>query len=158
MKYILVFLACFCSLAHSSDRIISDIFESSDKKYWHNLKSDDVYHGQVFADEKGKYQKAEGVYEQGSGICKNNQGEAGNILIYTGEVQCCMEMRAVGDSWVMSKIWVSGTGAGYRLCKNQLQKRICRDAYPAGSCDEILVKKGYKPQKINITKPSTLTQ
>ncbi len=71
---------------------------------------------------------AVGVFREGDGVCwttlSDGTKQPGNVLIYVGEVQCCMSAEAISDKVAFTQVWVKGTGVGYRMCTNQVFRRV----------------------------------
>ncbi len=68
--------------------------------------------------------RVEGVYREGPGVCwlTGNDGtrQNGDVLIYVGEVQCCIQSEQISDKLAFTSLWVQGTGPAYRMCKSQV--------------------------------------
>ena len=104
---------------------ISGAYVSLDGKYGHDFKSSGDYSGVI---KEEKEYSVTGVYELGDQICwsANQDGTktaTGNVILYLGELQCCLEFRQISKKFAVSEIWAKGTGVGYRLCHNQVLQR-----------------------------------
>lgn len=68
-----------------------------------------------------------GVFRQGPDTCWLNLNDGskktGNLLLYVGEVQCCLSVVAISDKLGFTRIWIDGTGFGYRMCTNQVFRK-----------------------------------
>ncbi|MEJ1407110.1 MAG: hypothetical protein Q2484_17025 [Candidatus Sedimenticola sp. (ex Thyasira tokunagai)] len=101
-------------------------YESLDGKYKHEFKASGDYSG---AAKLSKTYSGTGLYEKASEICwvpkkDGTKGATGNVILYVGEAQCCLEFRQISNKFAVSKIWVKGTGTGYVLCQNQVLQKI----------------------------------
>jgi len=105
-----------------SNPIVDGDYKSSDGKYHHVFRASGDYWGHHTYD-NSPGSSVEGVFEQGEGVCRNRLGEGGNIKFYVEEVQCCLKLKKISDKFVVSKIWVEGTGTGYALCNNHVLNR-----------------------------------
>jgi hypothetical protein len=115
-----------CSLNSYSEPLVAGKYESLDGQFQHDFKVSGDYRG--LAKHSGKDYSGIGLYEQGSEICwfpnkDGTKGSTGNIVLYIGEAQCCLEFRQISGKFAVSKIWVKGTGAGYALCSNQVLRK-----------------------------------
>lgn len=65
-----------------------------------------------------------GVFRMGAGICWLNRDDGskkpGDLILYVGEVQCCLQVEDISDKVALTRVWVQGTGFGYQMCKNQV--------------------------------------
>ena len=65
-----------------------------------------------------------GVYRDEPGVCwlDNTDGSRalGDLVLYIGEVQCCLSTQSISDKVAFTQVWVKGTGNGYGLCRNQV--------------------------------------
>jgi hypothetical protein len=127
MKYLYFLLLAFLLSANAhSAPTISGKYVSLNGKYKHDFKPSGDYSGVA---KHEKEQSGTGLYEQADEICwlpKNDgsKGPTGNVIIYVGEAQCCLEFKQISNKFAVSKIWIKGTGVGYALCHNQvLQKQ-----------------------------------
>ena len=106
-----------------SQAILDGEYKSSDGQYHHIFKTSGDYWGhRTYSNSPGR--SVEGVFEQGEGICANLDGGRGNVKFYVEEVQCCLKVKRISDKFVVSKIWVEGTGTGYALCNNHVLNKI----------------------------------
>lgn len=105
--------------ASYSQTIIDGEYKSSDGKFHHVFKMSGDYWGhRTYSNSPGR--SIEGAFEQGEGVCANQRGEQGNVKFYVEEVQCCLKVKKISDKFVVSKIWVEGSGTGYALCNNHV--------------------------------------
>lgn len=107
-----------------SQAIIDGEYKSSDGKYHHIFKPSGDYWGHRTYSNSPKGATVAGVFEQSEGICANLNGGRGNVIFYVDEVQCCLKIKRISDKFVVSKIWVKGSGTGYALCNNHVLNRI----------------------------------
>ncbi|MBN9345892.1 MAG: hypothetical protein J0I48_06755 [Devosia sp.] len=67
------------------------------------------------------------VYQQGADICwvtrEDGSRKTGDLMLYVGEVQCCLSVAQISDKFTFEQIWVEGVGFGYGMCKNQVFQR-----------------------------------
>lgn len=71
-----------------------------------------------------------GFYQEGENVClvtspDPRKGGAGNVLLYVGGNQCCLQVRPVWDKVVVTKVGMTGDGhgPGYFLCNDQTLNR-----------------------------------
>lgn len=109
------------SATRASSEPLTGNYVSLDGTVRHQLKQPGDYRGY------GADFSVVGVYRQESGVCwmTKNDGSKnpGNLLLYIDEVQCCLGVEYISDKYVLTKIWVTGTGTGYQLCRNQVLKK-----------------------------------
>ena len=111
-------------LTASAEPILQGFYRSLNGKFGHSFKASGDYSATAFE----VNESADGLFQQGEGICWKNLSDggrtAGNVLLYIDQVQCCLEFRAISDKYAVSEVWVQGTGPGYRFCRNQVVIKV----------------------------------
>ncbi len=110
-----------------ADLVLSGRYETLEGEIQHIFSESGDYWGEIKDIERAVEFSDTGVFEQGKEVCRlenKSQTITGNVLIYVGEVQCCLEVRQISDKFAVTKIWVKGTGFGYRVCKNQVLRKV----------------------------------
>jgi hypothetical protein len=106
----------------ASAQVAGRSFVSLDGLMHHQFKATGDYLGKV----DGLNVPVEGVFREAPGVCWLNKDDGtrqnGDVLLYIGEVQCCLSTEAISDKVAFTEVWVQGTGNGYRMCKNQVFK------------------------------------
>ena len=122
LRLLLLLIIVTISQVSYSETIVDGDYKSSDGKYHHVFRASGDYEG-YRSYHNSPASNVEGVFEQGEGVCRNKRGERGNIKFYAEEVQCCLKVKKISNKFVVSKIWVEGTGTGYALCNNHVLSR-----------------------------------
>ena len=76
---------------------VSGTYVSLDGKYKHEFGPDGDYSGVAKHD---KEYSGSGLYEQADEMCSlhnkdGSKGRTGNVILYVGEAQCCLEFRQI---------------------------------------------------------------
>jgi hypothetical protein len=135
-------LLCFITISTlaQSENVFEGEFKSLDGKYHHIFKNSGDYWGEIKieglavlgADFKVTRKPSEnkntvtGVFLQEKSICGNTDEMRGNLVIYTGEVQCCLYVRKISDKYPVTKIWSSGYGEGAPLCNTHILSKVTK--------------------------------
>ncbi len=69
-----------------------------------------------------------GLYRAGDGICwfpeeDGSKGLSGNVVLYYGEVQCCLQFQKISDKIAVTFVWNKPYGSPMGLCSNQVLRK-----------------------------------
>ena len=138
----------------ASAQELSGRYETLDGRVQHDFQASSVYRAQVFTPER--ILSFKGLYQQGENVCLAGiQGDAtggtGNLLLYVGDNECCLEFRRIADKFAVTKKGMTGDklGPGLFLCRHHFVKYIGRGgaAPPAASSSSPSAPRQLQPKR-----------
>lgn len=118
-------LALICGVLFSTggawaQALVSGVYVSLDGQLEHRFEASGDYSAKAHATGAA----VAGVYRREAGVCwatrPDGSKQLGDLMLYIGEVQCCLSVEPISNKFAFTKVWVEGTGLGYQMCKNEV--------------------------------------
>ena len=113
-----IFVVFLCGAKISHAEILAGKYKSLDGKFEHNFMASGDYKGSW----TGIHET--GLYKQGAGVCRNNNGAAGNLVLFYGTYQCCLLFQPIAGKWAVTAIYTPNQFGGFGICQNQVLSKV----------------------------------